>query len=154
MQHAALAGVGGREAVGHAGVADTFGCGFGGELDLLGAQGLEVEGVEADQIVFADVEAKDLDGDVLEGARRSSPPRWVSMGASGPASSTLRICAPAVSERSGAGAGADAVFEAQTAEMDDGVEEIGDLLGGLLEVGDWHDKQVSQIGRGRREFSA
>jgi hypothetical protein len=41
---------------------------FGGELNFLLAEGFEVEGVEADQVVFADVEAEDLDGDVLEGA--------------------------------------------------------------------------------------
>jgi len=68
VEHAAFAGVGGWEAVGLAGLTDALGGGFGGGLDLLLAEGLEVEGVEADEVVFADVEAEDLDGDVLEGA--------------------------------------------------------------------------------------
>ena len=131
MKHAALAGVGGREAIGHTGSADALGGGFGGELDLLGAQSFEVEGIEADQIVFADVEAKNLDGDVLEGAKKFA----AALGEHGSVGAgeldVEDLCSLGFGGL-GSCAGADAIFEAQAAEADDGVEEICDLAGGLL----------------------
>jgi len=144
VEHAAFAGVRRGEAVRSAGLADAIGGGLGGELDLLLAKGLEVEGVEADEVVFADVEAEDLDGEVLEGAEEFA------------AALGEQRCVEAVEldvEDFGAyvfrvgrgGAGADAVLQLEAAELDDGVEESGDFLRGLLDVIDWHDDLVLQI---------
>ena len=151
VEHAAFAGVGGREAVGLAGLADALGGGFGGCGDLLLSKRLEVEGVEADEIVFADVEAEDLDGDVLEGAEEFAAALGEERGVGAGqfdvedlGSGVLRVC--------GGGTGADAVLQAQAAEADDGVEEAGDLLGGLLQILDRHDKSVSQSGLRRGNF--
>src|SRR5579859_5323255 len=118
VEHATFAGVGGREAVGLAGLADALCGGFGGGLDLLLAEGLEVEGVEADEIVFADVEAEDLDGDVFEGAEEFA----TALGEHG------RVVAGEVDVDDlgagvlgvfGGGGGGDAVFQAQSTQADD-----------------------------------
>ncbi len=129
-------------------MADALGGGFGGGGDLLLAEGFEVESVEADEIVFADIEAEDLDGDVLEGAEKFAAALGQERGIGAGqfdvedlSAGVLRVC--------GSGAGADAVLQAQAAEADDGVEEAGDVLGGLLQILYRHDKSVSQIRRER-----
>ena len=53
VQQAALAAVHGREGVGDAGAAHLFRGGLGGHAQFLGAQGLEVGGVEADEAALA-----------------------------------------------------------------------------------------------------
>ena len=131
VQHAAFAGVGRRDAVGSAGLADFFRGGLGGEFDLLLAEGFEVEGVEADEVVFADVEAEDLDADVLEGAEEFAAARGEHGCVLAEELDVEDFLAGGFGVGWG-GAGADAVFEAQAAEADDRVEEICDLTGGLL----------------------
>jgi len=147
VEQAALAGVGGREAVGHAGLADALGGGFGGLLDLLQAESFEVKGVEADEIVFSDVEAEDLNGDVFEGAEELAAALGEQGGIGAIELDGEDLRAGVFGVRWSRG-GANAVLEAQAAEADYGVEETGDLLGGLLEILNWHDKPVSQIAGG------
>jgi len=131
VQHAAFAGVGGGEADGGAGLADFF-CGRpGGELDLLLAEGFEVEGIEADQVVFADVQAEDLNADVLEGAEEFAAARSEHGCVLAEEFDVEDFLAGGFGVGWG-GTGADAVFEAQASEADDGVEEICNLTGGLL----------------------
>ncbi len=110
VQQAPLAGVGGREAVGLAGLTNALGSGLGGELNLLQAERLEVEGVEADQIVLAGVEMEDLDGDVLEGPEELA----VALGEQGGVGTgqlNVENLGTGILGVSGSSAGADAVLQ-------------------------------------------
>ena len=68
MQHAALAGVHGRETEGLAGVSYVRDSGGGGVAESTRARGLEAVGVEGDAIVVVGLEAEHLGGEVFEGA--------------------------------------------------------------------------------------
>jgi hypothetical protein len=60
MHLASLAAVHGRKAVRHAGLANLFSRGFGGHTQFLGAKGLKVGGVEADEVVLVVFEVEYL----------------------------------------------------------------------------------------------
>jgi hypothetical protein len=68
MEHAALARVHGLKAEGLTGVFDFVDGGVGGILESAGAGSLVAVGIEGNAIVIFGLEAKDLGGDVLEGA--------------------------------------------------------------------------------------
>jgi hypothetical protein len=145
VEQAAFAGVGGREAVGHAGLADALGGGFSGVLNFLQAEGLEIERIEANQVMLARIKAENLEGYVFKGAEELAAALGEHGGVRAVELDGENLRAGVLGVR-GSGSGADAVLEAQATEADYGVEKTGDLLGGLLEILDWHDKSVSQIG--------
>ena len=101
---------------GVAGLADAIGGGIGGELNLLLAKRLEVEGVEADQVVFADVEAEDLDGDVLEGAEEFAA-ACGEHGGVGTGELDVEDLGAGGSRSSRGSAGADAILQPQSTEV-------------------------------------
>ena len=126
-----------------------FGGGLGGQAQLLRAQGLEVAGVKADQVVLALVEPQHLRGDGLQRAQQLAVVlgHQRHIGAAQLDVDHARLEAFGVAR---AVAGGDAVLEAQSAQLVQGGQKSGNFLGGLLQVVDRHNRQVSQSQTGAR----
>ena len=140
VHQAAVAAVHGRKGVGDAG-ADDF---VGGNLslqELVWREGLEVAGVKADQVGLALIKTEHLRGDSLERQEQLAvvlgheqdvrPAEFDTEGGEPGLRHQVCLCS------------ADAVFEAHH-PICSGWKGIGDLLGSLLQVVDWHNRQVSQ----------
>ena len=145
MQQAALTAVHGREGVRHTGPDYPFSGGLSLHTQLLGAQGLEVGGVKADQVILALIKAQHLRGDGLQGAQQLAVvlrnQRHV-----GPSQFDIDLARLNSLGVASAVSGGNAVLEAHSTQLVQGGEESGDLLGSLLQVGDGHNKPVSQSG--------
>src|SRR5207302_4533299 len=70
VQHAALAGGHGRERIGLAGLAYSFRCDFGCELELLGADRFEVHAVKAELVVLFRFEPQHFQRHVLQRSQK------------------------------------------------------------------------------------
>ena len=138
VQHAPLTTVHRWKAVGLPSLAHLVGCGFGREAQLLGAQSLEVSSVKAHHVVLVVVQAQHLRGQgfdspqefavVLDHQRYIGPGQF---NADLPRRSDFAFLRPI--------GRADAVFEAQPAELVQGVQESGNFLCSLLHVINRHN---------------
>ena len=139
VQHAPLAAVHGRKTIGNSGLAHLLRGGFGGQAQLLGAQSLEVAGVKADHVMLVMVEAQHLRGQCLESTQQLAvvlDHQW-HIGA-GQFNGDLPWCSAFAFAR--AVTRADAVFQAQPAQLVQGIQESGNFLCRLLQVVNGHNK--------------
>ena len=143
VQQAALSAVGGRKSVWNSRPDDLVGSNFRLQAKFLGTQSLEVSRVEAHQILFPLIEAENLRRDRLQGAQQLA----VVLGNQRHVRARQLHVHHACFQTLGvlrAVSRSDAVLQAQPAEAIEVSEESGYLLCGLLQIGNWHDKSVSQ----------
>jgi len=113
VEHAALAGVHGREAEGLAGVFDLVDGVVGSVLESAGAGGLEAVGVEGDAVVIFGFEAENLGGEVFEGTEEFAVTGEEEIGV-GTFALNVDVAAFETVGIAGSGTCCDAVLEANT----------------------------------------
>jgi hypothetical protein len=133
MQHAALAGVHGREAVGTVGVIDDVDGFVGHFAQGRGALGLVAVGVEADAVVLFGFEIEDFGRDVLEGAEKLAFVVEEEIGV-GALALNVEVAALQTVRIGCAGAGGDAVLEAKATGGSQQSHEGRHMFGGLREI--------------------
>ncbi len=122
VEHTPLAGGHRRKGEGFSGIADLFNGGFGGELEVAAAIGLEAVGVEEYAIVLFGFKVKNFSGDVLDGVKEFA----VALSEEG----SVRTGELDGDLRSIPGQGDEPVFKIEAKAADEEVKQILDRLGG------------------------
>ena len=149
VEEAALAAVHGLECVGDARSDDFVGSDFSGHAEFLGAERLEVPGIEADEVVLALLEAEHLGGDGFKRAQKFSAVLGEE-GNVGAAELNVDLTGFKPLWVAGAIACCDAVFEAHAPQPVERRKQSSNLLGSFLQVSDRHNSLVSQMQKGNQ----
>jgi hypothetical protein len=147
VEEAALAAVHGLEGVGDASSDDFIGGDFSGHAEFLGAEGLEVAGIEADEVVLSLLEAEHLGGDGFKRAQELAAVLGEE-GNVGPPELHVDLTGFKALWVAGAIACGDAVFEAHASQPVERRKQSSNLLGSFLQVSDGHNSLVSQMQKG------